>query len=182
LIECETVRTVGVSPTRRVVFVGLPIMAPFEAVRGRTVRFVSVPALFTSIRRRAYTSVVFIGTRTAGGDEIFFTVRISEAASAIEAEEPGCTVAKTHGSSSSPTIVPTASSLYISILLSRSPRRASHSSRRSINSCSESVVPAVRMNRCFKSSLAFELAEVKRQTYRLVYLEDSLRDTWRQSL
>ena len=74
--------------------------------------------------------------------------------SVTEAEEPGRTVAKTHGSSSSPLIVPAASSLYISILLSRSPRLASQSSRRSISSCKASVDPAVRMNLCFRSSRA----------------------------
>ena len=53
LMERETVRTVSISPTRRLVFMGLAIMASFEAVRGRIVRFLSLPALLRSIRRRA---------------------------------------------------------------------------------------------------------------------------------
>lgn len=92
---------------------------------------------------------------TDGGDAIRLTVPTMGAVDTVDAEEAlfGRTVANIQGSSSSPAEF-TVSLLYISGFVSRSPRRDSHSSRRSMSSLNPSVWPALLINRCFNNSRA----------------------------
>jgi hypothetical protein len=125
-------------------------------MRGLIVRLLSSVLLLISIRRSAYIRVIK-GNVTDGGDGMRLTVPMSLVDS--DAAVPallGLTVAKIHGSSSSPfAIVITVSLLYISVFEKRSPRLASHSSRRSMRIFNASVCPADRINRCRNNSRAY---------------------------